>query len=243
MLHLGEMNLLEYDPDVFRRLNDFSSARDELERRVQDVTRLGNVITEYGLESSVGINLIHKHFDLAADELVLREFEGDAAFMRPKRARECRGHLPYLWKLDRGASGKGWYPLEFVHPLPEHHIDARAEIETIRAAVEFLDALADCLEELELADLFGIVSLASRRPFELDSETTLLETTDEVGRVLTLRPTPRDALETMDTTKTLWVFSPGRDRRLTAGTQCVSHCISHCHGHVLQRPDVASGSL
>ncbi|MCY1013887.1 hypothetical protein OV079_51855 [Nannocystis pusilla] len=209
---------------------------------MQDVTRLGNVITEYGLESSVGINLIHKHFDLAADELVLREFEGDAAFMRPKRARECRGHLPYLWKLDRERAARAG-TAGFVHPLPEHHIDARAEIETIRAAVEFLDALADCLEELELADLFGIVSLASRRPFELDSETTLLETTDEVGRVLTLRPTPRDALETMDTTKTLWVFSPGRDRRLTAGTQCVSHCISHCHGHVLQRPDVASGSL
>ncbi|WP_143140889.1 hypothetical protein [Nannocystis exedens] len=237
------MKLVEYDPDVFRRLNDFFIARDELERRVQDVARLGNVITEYGLESSVGIHLIHKHFELADDELILREFEGDMATMRPKRARDCRGHLPYLWKLDRGASGKGWYPLEFLLPLPEHHIDARAEIETIRAAGDFLDALADRLEELDLAHLFGIVSLHSRRPFALDSETTLLETTDEVARVLILRRTPRTELERIDSTKTLWVFTSERERRLAAGAQCVSHCISHCHGHVLQRPDVGADSI
>lgn len=153
--------------------------------------------------------------------------------MRPLKANGAHNAIPYLWKLARSTSGEGFYPLEFVEYEPCYRQDARAQVEMIARSHEFLSHIADKLIELAVTDVFGIVSLCSRKPFSIKDDERLLEFTDELTRTLTLEPAPESKVRTMHTTQTLWVFLPpvkiGAPR--WNGTECSGHCISHCHGH------------
>jgi hypothetical protein len=227
------LTLLPYDVNVFQHLNDFFIARDVLEKHRVSITRLGDIICAHGFERHVGINLLPKHFDIDEGELVVREFEtASVARMRPRMIADCPDVIPYVWKLGVGNHGKGFYPLEFIRPFPEHRDDATAETERIGSADGFLDGLATTLEELGLQELYGIAALESRRPFALDENSTLLETTDKENRVLTLEIAAKQRLKTLETTQTLWIFTPAR--QFITGSECIAHCISHCHGHCVR---------
>jgi hypothetical protein len=234
---VGEQHvaLLQYDADIFCRLNQFHDAKELLAEHESSITRLGDVICDYNLERHVGVNLLHKHFEISGDELVLREFIGNVAYMKPAKVGECQDVIPYLWKLGTGRFGEGYYPLEFVqYASSNDRAFACAEVEKVSQSHEFLADMASKLKELGLQDLFGIASLHSRIAFLLKEDETLLETTDETNRVLTLEPATMLRVKALDTTKTLWFFnSRCKDDplSLSIGSNCVSHCISHCHGH------------
>ncbi|HKO89879.1 MAG TPA: hypothetical protein VJU61_01930 [Polyangiaceae bacterium] len=224
--------LLPYDAAVFQGLQDFFVARDDLPKHRDNITSLGDVICNFELEKHLGLNLLHKHFEIAADEIVVREFADDAALIRPYKIGEPGPLVPYLWILAEGCTGKGFYPVEFVAFSDEVlRREALAVIETINGTEGFLDSLARELEELGTVELFGISGLFSRSPFVLDEDMSLLETSDESNRVLTLRPTRKTVIKTEDTTQTLWTFIPPPRGAARPESACMSHCVSHCHNH------------
>ena len=226
------LQLQDYDVQVFQQLSDFFVARDDLERHRSNITQLGDIICNYDMEQYLAVNLLHKHFEITNDELVVREFVGDTAYMKPGKIEEYNTVVPYLWKLADGRKGKGFYPLEFIAITDSNWMNqSHSIIETINQKEDFLDSLAAKLEELGLVELFGIAALFSRKPFVLDEKTSLLETTDEANRVLTLKPAPKSEIKSTDTTQTLWIFTPPPDKQLSPESQCVGHCISHCHNH------------
>ena len=223
----------DYDADVFDRLSEFNVAREALEQHKQSIILFGDVICNHGLEKDVGISFLHKHFDISQDEILIRQFVGNTAYMRPLKAKDHKGAVPYLWKFDRSTSGEGFYPLEFVEYEPRDQQDARVQVEMIAQSHGFLSDMADKLIELGLTDVFGIVSLYSRKPFSLKDGETLLELTDKPRRTLTLEPALQSKVRTMDTTQTLWIFTPPVKvaAQEWSGTECNNHCISHCQRH------------
>jgi hypothetical protein len=225
------IRLHEYEGSVFDSLNDFPIARDELESHRERISDLGDIICRHDLQALVGVNLLHKHFDLLSGEIVLRQFDHEGAIMRPIAYSECPNAVPYLWQVANGNDGYGFYPLEFVRIDDcDWREQSRQAIDRIVGSVGFLDEMAAKIKELAFSDIFGLAALFARRPFVLDAETTLLETSDEANRILTLRPAKVSQVKSMDTTKTLWVFTaPSVSSRV--GTDCASHCLSHCNNH------------
>jgi hypothetical protein len=131
--------------------------------------------------------------------------------------------------LAEGRFGRGFYPLEFVAiPDDAWRKEALCTIEDMNRKEGFLETLASKLVDLDLVELFGIAALFSRKPFELDDDTSLLETTDESNRVLTLRLEKKTEIRSSDTTQTLWTFDT-RPSTSSGKSVCTSHCISHCN--------------
>ncbi|MEM6972087.1 MAG: hypothetical protein AAF577_04705 [Pseudomonadota bacterium] len=198
--------LKAYDPEIFDQLNDFPEAKLKLRESTLARDALGSVICKYGFEDVIAVNLLHKHFDIGADEIVLRRFESDRhATMRPcRRVEVADTAVPYLWAFADGRDGRGWYPLEFLH-WPG---GACADVALLCFSDGMLEELGEEVIASGMADTFGIAGLFSRHSFVLGSGTTLLETTDEATRTLDLRVVTQETLSSSaDTTQTLWIYS------------------------------------
>lgn len=203
----GSAALRDYDPAVFSALPDFPFARARLAEAEGQIEELGGIICKYGFHDIVGLNLLHKHFVISPHEIMVRHFHADVAYMSPRavdsREQEC---VPYLWGHVPSGAQPGWYPLEFVATEQVRNV---GDLVLLQYADRMLDELGAKLVERGLETTFGIAALFSRTPLQPPPGHTLLETTDEVGRILTLRSTPAHELRGADTTKTLWIFTPG----------------------------------
>ncbi len=198
--------LKPYSPKVFQSISDFPMARNQLENYKDAISSLGAIICKYRFEDVVGINLLHKHFDITNEEIIVRRYEGSKkAYMQPKIAKEVLSNcIPYLWAFSTEKDGsEGWYPIEFIEWKKSYCPD----LSLLDHADGFLLELGEKLTNLGLQDVFGIAGLYSRQKFTLGIKETLLETTDESTKTLTLKIVPEDVVKTSDTTQTLWLFS------------------------------------
>lgn len=204
---LAESQLKPYDHGVFDGLIEFEVAKAQLEEHRDTIGELGAIIRKFGYEDLLAINLLHKHFDIHPDEVIVRRFEHaeNLAYMNPRSADEALGSsVPYLWAYAPGRDGPGWYPIEFV----ERSSVSCGGFHALLYSDALLIELAEYLESSILAHLFGIAATYSRDGFTVDSGRTVLETTDEEARLLTLQAVPKAVVDdSPDTTQTLWIFN------------------------------------
>jgi hypothetical protein len=223
----------DYDAGVFQRLNEFHVARDRFEESRESLVELGDVICLHGLHYRVGVSLLHKHFDISDNELVVREFVRNVSYIKPRKVDPLSSPVPYLWKAEISGRRVTYYPLEFCDYPDPLKAKARHDLEILIGSPAFLTAFANKLADLGLIEIFGLVSLRSRDGLTLEQGETLLETTDEERRILTLRPAQLSEIEGLDTTQTLWIYRPAPVRvgAVIAGATCAVHCAGHCFAH------------
>ena len=227
----------DYDAGVFQRLNEFHVARDRLAEYRESLAELGDVICLHGLHPRLGVSLLHKHFDISDDEIVVREFVSNVSYIRPWKVDRLSSPVPYLWKAEISDGRAAYYPLEFCDYPDQLKADARYDVDLLKASPAFLTAFAILWATLGLIEIFGLASLRSREGFVLEQGETLLETTDEAARVLTLRPAQTSEVEGLNTTQTLWIYRPAPSRvgaviaGATCAVHCAGHCLAHCAGH------------
>jgi hypothetical protein len=228
-----DTKIQDYDAGVFQRLNEFHVARDRLEENRESLAELGDVICLHGLHDRVGVSLLHKHFEISDNELVVREFVGNVSYIKPWKVDHQSSPVPYLWKAEISGRSALYYPLEFCDYPDPLKAEARRDLEILNGSPAFLTAFANRLADLGLIEIYGLVSLRSRDGFILEEGETLLETTDEERRILTLRPAPTSEVAGLDTTQTLWIYSPAPSRvgAVVAGATCAVHCAGHCLAH------------
>jgi hypothetical protein len=175
----------DYDARVFQRLNEFHLARDYLEDKRKSLAELGDVICRHGLHQR-WVSLLHKHFEISDNELVVREFVRNVSYIKPWNIDQLSSPVPYLWKAQISNGRALYYPLEFCD-YPQHlQADARHDLEILNGSRDFLTAFANTLADLGLIEIFGLASLRSRDGIVLEPGETLLETTDEERRTLEL---------------------------------------------------------
>lgn len=223
----------DYDVGVFQRLNEFGFARDCLEDNQDPLNELGDIICLHGLHNRIGISLLHKHFEISDNEFVVREFVDNASYIKPWKVDQQSSPSPYLWKAEINGDRAMYYPLEFCD-YPDHlKNEARRDVEIFNRSSAFLTAFANKLDDLGLIEIFGLMSLRSRDGLVLEEGETLLETTDEERRILTLRPAQLSEIKGLDTTQTLWIYRPAplRVGAVIAGATCAVHCAGHCFAH------------
>ena len=132
----------DYDARVFQRLNEFHLARDYLEDKRESLTELGDVICRHGLHQRVGVSLLHKHFEISENELVVREFDRNVSYIKPWNIDQLSSPVPYLWKAQISNGRALYYPLEFCD-YPQHlQAGARSDLEILNGSLAFLTAFA-----------------------------------------------------------------------------------------------------
>jgi hypothetical protein len=232
-----DAEIREYDPGVFQRLNEFHFAREHLAEKRESLAELGDVICLHGLHDRIGVSLLHKHFEIADNEILVREFVRNVSYITPREVDRLSSPLPYLWKAEISGGRAAYYPLEFCE-YPDHvRPEAARDVDVLRGSPAFLTAFANTLADLGLIEIFGIMNLRSREGLILERGETLLETTDEERRVLTLRAARTSELVGLETTQTLWIYSPAPSRvgavirGAVCAVHCAGHCLAHCMGH------------
>lgn len=224
---LSASMLSSYTPNVFSGLSDFCAARKYIEPSRQVLPTLGKIIRAHGLEESVGISLLHKHFEITPDERLVKTCYTRGSSMEPREARA--DFVPYSWKAGRDKeSGRlCFFPTEFLADEKRN----RASLQLagrLQASKDFLSDIGTKLCELDMEDIFGVASLPGS-DIEVGSGQILLEETDEVNRAITVTLVS-DKVLAPGVEETLWTF--GRpSNEVEAALDCAGHCFGCCNSH------------
>ncbi|MCH8029739.1 MAG: hypothetical protein IH874_07395 [Candidatus Dadabacteria bacterium] len=213
----------------------FETAKAQLALNEAAIKPLGEVIRAHGLGNKVSVSLLHKHFNLYEDELLVRNFENNALEIKPESG---TGHrtLPYMWSFSklRAEDDLSVYPVEFIGKK-----DETAEYANIADSVleneAFLKDFSAKLKELHVENTFGL-SLIPHGLFQIPAKHTLFETDDISNRRLNISMKPLDEIEAIETTRTLFMFPTEEsleleDMSVECGVHCGVHCGIHCGVH------------
>jgi hypothetical protein len=66
------------------------------------LTEVRSVLEKHGSLQRFGLTLLHQHFELAEDEVLVEEIDVDNRILtsRPKRITECENAVETAWRLD-----------------------------------------------------------------------------------------------------------------------------------------------
>lgn len=230
----------DYDSTIFQQLDHILDARDGASPHLPVIDELGEVFVGHRVHDSVGVSLLHRHFDLSPDERLLETIEGNSIYMQPRSWVSADDLVPYMWKLvQHPASGDWrWMPLEFA-VKQDQPCATQLYAALSKRRSDFLPELARRLVELNLADVFGISTLhreALGSAFVMSDDTIALETTNEAGRVSRISVVPKAGVDFKSTIQTLWVFEAGDHGAWCAGC-CKNHCSGYCRGYCKHEPN------
>jgi hypothetical protein len=221
-----------YNPAVFGQLNQFHIARKLLAERRDRILCVGNVFVRHRLHKKFGLSLLHKHFDLTDDEIIVRKVNVKRRIVNMFPKKDQKDAVAYLWRASP-AKPNGWefFPLEFLGTATEK----TASPGTMDELAPFFHDLAETLADLDLLDVFG-VGTTNIRDVQIAENEIMIETTDEAKRRLTVKPYLQSDVKMENLTETFWMFRPEEySNELEAaleckGQHCNRHCTSHCRG-------------
>ncbi|CAF1595953.1 unnamed protein product, partial [Didymodactylos carnosus] len=163
------------------------------------INELGNVIIQNGLERAVGVCLLHKHFDVKSNEILLETNHDNTSKLAPVASSSIKDEvLPYMWKMGKDMC---WSPLEFVYNT-EQNKDAFGKVMQNEG---FLRTVGMIMLQLKVDDILGL-SLLHRDHISGAAGGTM-ETTNEISRELTVVPLDKTVkCDHHETVQTLWKF-------------------------------------
>jgi len=191
-----------YDSSQFNSLPDFELASTRPASVLRMAQRCGQVLCRYGCQELLAICLLHKHFDLASNERLVRIWDDRKnAHAVPMTAEAAGDALPWVWRFCEGTSGLGWYPVEYVQATP----GARGLYTILRRCDHAFSDLTQVLLQHELEGVFGVAALYANDGLQIEDHEQTVETSSASPRRLDLTVTPRAASEdSADATVTLY---------------------------------------
>lgn len=216
-LRYPTMGLGSYSAEVYNELPDLPDAIAELENNPDALDELRDLILDFGLEDTVGVAALHKHFPIEDDEVIVEEMEDTSSTLRPETRPLRSAWSPYLWKLstsDDEEDGRVWRPLEYVKGYTKAQ-----QVQDRMDSGAFLQAAAEILENHGLEDAVGLVlhhreAIAEAGP--TDHKVRLLEITGESERTMRVEPAKLDSLSIPRDRipQTVWSFADSPRQRL-----------------------------
>jgi len=170
-----------YVPEVYDKLphsHDVFSSLQDLKESIQELLK---VISKHNLGDFIGLNLLHKHFELEKEERLIERKQEDCIYIEPKKNYNEKELIPYIWKLGEKSLNQNenvFYPVEFT----KADNNQRKILSVIMDNKDFLKELGDKLKELNLCSTLGI-TLNHREDFMRLSGSTI-EYTHYDNRIL-----------------------------------------------------------
>lgn len=133
----------KFSLEMFSSLPHFDEAKLIIPSIQEKIHILGSIIKKHGIRHA-GVSLLHKHFDLNANERLVEYV--DKPHVSELKAVDLPDEMaiPYMWKF----SSNGWYPLEFTSLVTEELMQRTLGV--ISNAC-FLQEFGEALNTLEVA--------------------------------------------------------------------------------------------
>ena len=210
----------EFSVNDFNNLHHFHNAKtyvdtDAVKKTISDV---GQVIRKHYLEDAVGVCLLHKHFDLKPQEMLVESFEGAKSTVKCVDRKLMKNKaIPFTFKVNESGV---WTPLEFV-------AESKLIEDRMKRVMGNQDFLLEVYQIIQKNGHSALLGLGVIHREHLTKEMgSALETTDDVNRVLSIVPDDGKARKGHERVKTMWTFRQGDD--IVHGSQgCSHHLCSH----------------
>ena len=234
----------KYQPAFYDTLPDYADA-EKVVPPDEFLEAAGAVFKKWGLSDFIAVSLLHKHFEVAADEYLIRRFFADKQCIigKSQKVPEEGSTVEYMWRYMVIDGEVCLCPVEFISSTDDlKNMGYHALM--VRLASGFHEDYHQVLSAFELQDVFGITLLPGIL-FDLSGKRSLVENSDETEFVL--RPEqPGD--DRSEGTQTIWAYPSinephglicighvcGRHTcgRHTCNVHCKVHCKKHCGQHV-----------
>lgn len=134
-----------YQPTTFNSLPHFNIAKKCVDNLSGAIEKLGGVIKKHNL-SHAGVALLHKHFDITHDEILVESEADTTSELSPSDIKlHAEGSLtPYMWKVTE--DGK-FAPVEFTCTVEEKIVNRIKEVQT---SDQFLKEFIAMAKELKV---------------------------------------------------------------------------------------------
>lgn len=198
--------LREFSPLVYANLHELEVVKNWTNAYSQTISELNKIIQGYGVGDMLGVALLHKHFNLHEDELLVREIEEDGIKISPFNLQK-NPVLPFIWAFSKSKVNEcfGCYPIEFVrdHPdLRRFDVAANAVATTASFRADYFRVLASDGATNVLGLGLNVGALYAFKPGHQLMET---ESATRGARTLRLQIRPEAEFEGKDVIQTLWI--------------------------------------
>ena len=212
-----------YDHNRYDSLDPFYIVMDRLPAGESSIGELGRVICDHEMQDTMGVTLLHKHFNIAADERLVRRYDEKGASIAPEAP--SINHVACLWEFDGYGDGV-WFPLEFSDRANVPVCFDQAKY--LEENESFLMEFGDALQRFGVQRLFGLVSLHGFQLLNPSNGQIVLETSGDAPRSLKLEVVDAKDPRGIDSTQTLWMFEKAEVR---SGMACpvITGAMAHCH--------------
>lgn len=174
--------------------------------------RLNLIFQKYSIQDLAGITLMHRHYDLSEDEVLVEELIGGVSTTTPKLKTATLQILPHSWKFAFSTTGISLTPVEFVDVSePTTRSDLNTKISSVLTNQAFLVELYHALAELKLIDVLGLTILHRNDLTTVELPMLTEASTDShAGRCSVLRPVTEEEGMDGDAVPTTWRFPVGK---------------------------------
>lgn len=227
------MILADYSSQRYYALTGIKDATYAHKHTDTDTLRmLGDAICSHGLEKTIGVSLLHRHFGVDVDEHLVRRYSNRECRIKPEAS--CSSNIPCIWGL--GVRGEDYFvPLEFANGTcnPEAEDDLRG----VEVNLSFVESFGRIVKDRCVENLYGFATLHGMRHIDPALDETMMESSVS-ERELKVERMPLKNLDGVETAQTLWIFSrkqtevvlacPLFDPNDVVARHCWGHCVAHC---------------
>lgn len=217
-----------YSPDNFNSLPNFNHAQENLDVLRDKLDIFGRALHKHGFSDDVGLALLHRHFDLAPDEILVESVipSKSESIGSPRVVDGSARVLAHLFRavFDPSSGDYVWYPTEFIDTRDDHSGLADRYVR-FGAHTALLKDMADTLRAEGALDAIGLSLFHGREDVSCAEDEVLIESTDDAKRTLVMQ-TGKAAAVGATSTPTLWRFDG--ERVLMA---CTCQKNANGHGH------------
>lgn len=174
----------KFSPQIYNSLVEIDEVRLNERYDKSLLPDLGRVILDCSWEKDVIISLVHRHFDLQANEKMVSDynFQTREWISKPIVTDEDK-LIPWNWKVVYDDKNKEYslYPLDFLYDSPKFSEEKKTALRLV-SDYSFLKNLSTEIVKQGVSDVFGIALLMSRfNDFTFD--TVMFEKNDNLTRV------------------------------------------------------------
>lgn len=210
-------------PHLFNNLPLFQDAKKEIESLRPSLAILGDIICKNGLEQEIGINLLHRHFELSSHEALVKTIHDEYAVISPTKIDASL--TPYIFR----AQNDGFAPTEFISEGSHFYKDVKSK----QALLKNCGELQDALISLGVSEKLGIF-IRHQQFDEANGSAWVEDSTGDRELMITKKPVDKNFAST--TTETNWYFVKQNQQTssqvgVVCGICCVIHCGVHCGWH------------
>lgn len=143
-------DISDYHFGTFSRLPYINTARKEWEKTKDSIEILGDIIVKHGLHNDIGIVLLHRHFDITEDEILVEQVDSKQSVTQPILIADADPSvIPHSFMMT---STFKWAPYEFTGAC----VDSARKLANVFSNSDFLAEIQQKMVDLSLNQVYGL---------------------------------------------------------------------------------------